>query len=265
MATVNSKGDVTACAAGTAVITAKVDGVSSTCRVTVTACDYAEKIVEPEYLASASTCTQQASYYYVCSCGEVSDETYNMGELEAHAFSDWLTIREATQQTVGISQRICDTCLTVEERTIPVFPHTHAYGDPTFGWADNYREVTVMVTCPLCMDGKLEKTLLLDCEVAWDTEPDAQVTVTATCELDGATFVDERIFWVDGNTLTIPLGHTENIVLLIVGYENGRQIGCQLVKQPSRKTVISCPGSEYRIFILKTGTFEPLLPNLLIQ
>ncbi len=48
------------------------------------------KSTDAKYLKSAATCTKKAVYYYSCSCGEKSTETFESGETLAHAWeTEW--------------------------------------------------------------------------------------------------------------------------------------------------------------------------------
>ena len=46
---------------------------------------YLNECVENAYLASPATCLSPATYYYLCSCGEVGTDTYEVGTVTAHA------------------------------------------------------------------------------------------------------------------------------------------------------------------------------------
>ena len=45
---------------------------------------FVESRVEDAYLASAATCLSPATYYYLCSCGEVGTDTYGDGDIGYH-------------------------------------------------------------------------------------------------------------------------------------------------------------------------------------
>lgn len=47
--------------------------------------DY-EEVVDAKFLASAATCQTKAKYYKSCSCGEMSDDTFESGDFAAHKF-----------------------------------------------------------------------------------------------------------------------------------------------------------------------------------
>ena len=48
--------------------------------------NFDQKNTSETYLKSAATCTKKAVYYYSCTCGEKGTETFESGELAAHAY-----------------------------------------------------------------------------------------------------------------------------------------------------------------------------------
>ena len=53
--------------------------------------NFNQKNTSETYLKSAATCTKKAVYYYSCTCGEKGTETFESGELAAHAYkTTWL-------------------------------------------------------------------------------------------------------------------------------------------------------------------------------
>ena len=75
------------------VITENCSGGTATC-TTKAVCDdcntsygqlephvFDKEVVEEKYLKSKATCTEKAKYYYSCSCGAVSTETFEFGEV----------------------------------------------------------------------------------------------------------------------------------------------------------------------------------------
>lgn len=117
---------------GTTYITGEVDNASATCEIEVVECDYCNKEIDPDYLASAATCTERAKYYYVCDCGNISDETYEYGSLADHKFTDWTVTAEPDEYTVGMKTRKCINCDKVESKEIPALEHTHDLYDQWF-------------------------------------------------------------------------------------------------------------------------------------
>ena len=87
---------------------------------------------EQAYIASAATCTQAATYYYSCSCGEKGEETFAYGSALGHEFGDWLVITPATAESDGLQSRTCSRCSEKEEQTIPKITHVHFYSNTVF-------------------------------------------------------------------------------------------------------------------------------------
>lgn len=61
---------------------------------------YDREVVEADYLASEATCTEKATYYKSCKCGEAGEETFEAGELEAHVY-DQEVVEETYLATVA--------------------------------------------------------------------------------------------------------------------------------------------------------------------
>ena len=259
-----NRADITGLKSGVATITATVDGVSASCQVTVVNCDYSQKIVEAEYLASPASCISQATYYYVCECGDKGRATYKIGELAEHTYSDWTTIKAATETTVGIEQRTCSGCKHTEERQIPALPHTHEYGEVVFAWAKDYSSVIASVTCDKCPDGNSEKTLSTNCEVFFDDTLDNRLIVSADGMLNGEYVTDALVIRVLNKTLMMPMKPAEKMMILIAGYnEQGRVVDFQIETEPDKNVAITSTCSVVKVFFLNEETYEPLLPALL--
>ena len=121
----------------TATITASIDGKSASCIVNVVKCSHSDRIVDKEYLASQATCTNQATYYYVCECGDIGNSTYSYGELAPHHFpAEWTTVQEPTENSAGLKQRVCTECGTTEQEPIPA-TGTHTAHTPTANWCSD--------------------------------------------------------------------------------------------------------------------------------
>lgn len=103
------------------------------------------------HIASVPTCTQAGRVYYYCMrCGQKSEQTYEYGdplehnpkgiyhsceaqghaqkcsycdeiagEVKAHDFGKWLTLKAATETEDGFQRRHCQTCSYYEGQTIP--------------------------------------------------------------------------------------------------------------------------------------------------
>lgn len=57
----------------------------------------------PAYLKKAATCTSKSVYYISCSCGEMSDNTFEYGEMLDHVYD-----REIVSDAFFISSEICE-------------------------------------------------------------------------------------------------------------------------------------------------------------
>lgn len=131
VATVDENGKVKAVGVGTATITARADNVSASCRVKVKAAHthvYIETIPEGKFRASSATCTDKATYYYSCSCGKTSSDTFTYGTTLSHTFGEWKTVTEPTETSEGLAEAVCTSCKKAKEtKVLPVIGHSHTY------------------------------------------------------------------------------------------------------------------------------------------
>ena len=72
--------------------------------------DFSLRIISPEYLCSAATCTSPAKYYYACECGEHGIETFDYGTMKSHSYIHFATQIEATLENDGLATYICAEC-----------------------------------------------------------------------------------------------------------------------------------------------------------
>lgn len=65
-----------------------------------------------ETLKSRATCVERAKYYYTCSCGQISGETFfEAGDFGEHEYSEEFSLdRELTEAETGIISRHCINC-----------------------------------------------------------------------------------------------------------------------------------------------------------
>lgn len=69
-----------------------------------------KQVITDEYKATDATCTEKATYYYACECGEKGTETFTYGEidLENHDYKDVITA--PTKYTDGYTTHTCARC-----------------------------------------------------------------------------------------------------------------------------------------------------------
>ena len=71
---------------------------------------YDKQVISEEYLASSATCTEAATYYYSCSCGEKGTETFTSGNALGHSFTNYISDNNATCTQDGTKTAKCDRC-----------------------------------------------------------------------------------------------------------------------------------------------------------
>ena len=70
-----------------------------------------EEVVEATYLASPATCTEAATYYKSCTCGDKSTETFTSGEALGHDYGTEIAEVPATETTDGtLAHYECSRC-----------------------------------------------------------------------------------------------------------------------------------------------------------
>ena len=89
--------------------------------------EYTEVVTEP-------TCLKGGYTTYTCSCGD----SYTDNETEAlgHSYSDWVVVKEATEDEEGLKEKECSICNEKVTEEISKLEHTH-----------NYTETVVDATC----------------------------------------------------------------------------------------------------------------------
>ena len=109
-----------------------------------TGCDYSEsenipmlshthkftaEIASDKYLATTATCTEKATYYYSCACGEKGSETFEFGLALGHILGDWQVVKQPTESEEGLKTRTCNRtgCDYSESENIPMLSHTHKF------------------------------------------------------------------------------------------------------------------------------------------
>lgn len=112
--------------------------------------NYILKIATKDYLKTAATCTEFATYYYSCYCGKKGSETFQSGDVKSHTK---VTIPGYPASCIddGLSDKIyCSVCGIVTEpaRKISAKGHTYALGDSSSGCLDCGAKETATINCP---------------------------------------------------------------------------------------------------------------------
>ena len=71
---------------------------------------YDKQVISDEYLTSSATCTEKATYYYSCECGEKGTETFEYGSPLGHSFTNYISDNNATCTQDGTKTAKCDRC-----------------------------------------------------------------------------------------------------------------------------------------------------------
>lgn len=77
-----------------------------------------KQVITDEYKATAATCTEKATYYYSCSCGEKGTETFTSGNALGHSFTNYLSDNNATCTEDGTKTAVCDRDGCNEKNTV---------------------------------------------------------------------------------------------------------------------------------------------------
>ena len=93
---------------------------------------YNQEVVADEYKVSGATCAKKATYYKSCECGEQGTETFEIGELAVHKYTNYVADNNATCTKNGTKTAVCDYgCGTTDADEIPntIKAHTDADAD----------------------------------------------------------------------------------------------------------------------------------------
>lgn len=207
VATVSSKGKVTAKSAGTVTITCTASNKKTyTCKVTVKSVapththDY-ERIVIKE-----PTCTEEGICTYKCSCGAVDTSMSTVIEKLEHKYHKTSTT-SPTCIKKGISTYTCDVCGHVEtkEYTWDNPEELHVWDDGVITTPATCKSEGVKTyTCTVC--GKTLKTEKV-AKLTNHTWDDGVVTTPATCIENGVKTYTCTVCG-ETKTETIEAGHT---------------------------------------------------------
>ena len=90
---------------------------------------YAEEVTAP-------TCTEKGYTTHTCGCGDSFKDTYT--DPLGHAWGEWTTTKEATEEEEGEETRSCSRCSETETQPVAKLVHEHSY--------------TEEVTAPTCTE-----------------------------------------------------------------------------------------------------------------
>ena len=69
-----------------------------------------KQVITDEYKATDATCTEAATYYYSCECGEKGAGTFEYGDPLGHCFTNYVSDNNATCTQDGTMTAKCDRC-----------------------------------------------------------------------------------------------------------------------------------------------------------
>ena len=143
-----------------------------------------QKVATAEYLASEATCTQKATYYYSCVCGEKDTETFEYGELAEHTAVEIPAVEATCTQsgmTAGSKCSVCGEILVAPEE-IASLGHVDENDDELCdrcGFDMSIPEFTIKVTGGT-IEGAIGSTVIV--------EENGSVTVVASEAPEGKEF-----------------------------------------------------------------------------
>ena len=145
---------------------------------------YDKEVATAEYLASKATCTQKATYYYSCVCGEKGTETFEHGELAEHTAVEIPAVEATCTQsgmTAGSKCSVCGEILVAPEE-IASLGHVDENDDELCdrcGFDMSIPEFTIKVTGGT-IEGAIGSTVIV--------EENGSVTVVASEAPEGKEF-----------------------------------------------------------------------------
>lgn len=71
---------------------------------------YTQRNTEERFLKQGATCEESAVYYYSCSCGEASKETFTFGKPLGHSFTDYVDDNNESCTQDGTCTATCNRC-----------------------------------------------------------------------------------------------------------------------------------------------------------
>ena len=74
---------------------------------------FEQEVVSSEYLESEATCEAKAKYYYSCTCGEKSEESFEYGEVLGHDYGEWISNNDGTHSKICVNDsahKVTENC-----------------------------------------------------------------------------------------------------------------------------------------------------------
>ena len=90
-----------------------------------------KQVITDEYKATDTTCTEAATYYYSCECGEKGTETFTSGNALGHSFTNYVSDNNATCTTDGTKTAKCNRCTVTDTVTDEGSKLSHVYSEQT--------------------------------------------------------------------------------------------------------------------------------------
>lgn len=100
-----------------------------------------QKVADDKFICSQATCTDNAIYYYSCSCGEKGSATFENGDPLGHTFGTWVDGSLATCSEEGVKgHKDCSVCnkhfdndgVEIADLAIAIDANAHTFGT----WAE---------------------------------------------------------------------------------------------------------------------------------
>lgn len=85
------------------------------------------KNIDSKYIKSEATCTERASYYYSCVCGEKGNQCFEIGDPLGHLFLNYISDNNASCTKNETETSKCDRCDITDTREIPNSKISHSF------------------------------------------------------------------------------------------------------------------------------------------
>ncbi len=85
------------------------------------------KNIDSKYIKSEATCTERASYYYSCVCGEKGNQYFEIGDPLGHLFLNYISDNNASCTKNETETSKCDRCDITDTREIPNSKISHSF------------------------------------------------------------------------------------------------------------------------------------------